>query len=211
MKRILIADDHSIVRQGLNLVLQQHLPNYTFDEAWDAETVMGQLKEHTYELVLLDLNMPDTDPSILMHWIKSFYPGTRMLILSMNDETFFGLRSIQLGAKGYLKKDAPSEDIIAAVQAVLAGKKYVSPELADLILNSTLDGKPVNPFERLSAREFQVAMYIVQDYSVKQISEMLQLQYATVNTFKQRIYEKLEVTHRKDLVQLASAYSFSGK
>lgn len=157
MQRILIADDHTIVRCGLILVLQKHLPNYIFDEAWDAETVMKQLKEHIYELVLLDLNMPDTDPSILMHWIKSFYPKCKVLVLSMNEETLFGLRSIQLGAKGYLKKDTPPEEIVSAIQTVLAGRKYVSANLADSILSSTLDGKSINPFERLSSREFQVA------------------------------------------------------
>lgn len=211
MPHILIADDHSIVRRGLILTLQEYAAHYTFDEAWDAETVMEQLKRQQYELVLLDLNMPDTDPSILLHWIKSFHPLTKILVLSMHEESLFGLRSIQLGAKGYIKKDAPTEEILGAIRTVLSGRKYVSPELADMILDHTLEGKPVNPFERLSAREFQVAMYMVQDYSVKQISEMLQLQYATINTFKQRIYEKLEVEHRKDLVQLASAYSFSGK
>jgi DNA-binding NarL/FixJ family response regulator len=211
MQRILIADDHSIVRYGLSTVLHKSFPNCIFDEAWDAETVMESLKKHTYTIILLDLNMPDTDPSILLHWIKSFHPETKVLVISMNEETLFGLRSIQLGAHGYIKKDAAPEEIVKAVQCVNSGKRYVSPELANVILDNTLQGKPSNPFERLSPREFQVAMYMVQDYSVKQISEMLQIQYATVNTFKQRIYEKLEINQRKDLLQLASAYSFSGK
>jgi two-component system, NarL family, invasion response regulator UvrY len=211
MQRILIADDHSIVRYGLNMILQKHFHNYTLDEAWDAETVMGNMKQHSYALILLDLSMPDTDPSVLLHWIKNFHKETKVLVISMNEETLFGMRAIQLGAHGYIKKDAAPEEIIKAMQSVLSGKKYVSRELANAILDSTLDGKSVNPFERLSPREFQVAMYMVQDYSQKQISEMLQIQYATVNTFKQRIYEKLSVEHRKDLVQLAAAYSFAGK
>ena len=211
MQRILIADDHSIVRYGLCTVLRNAFSDCILDEAWDAETVMENLKKHSYAIILLDLNMPDTDPSILLHWIKSFYEKTKVLVVSMNEETLFGMRSIQLGAHGYIKKDAAPEEIVKAVQYILSGKKYVSRELADAILDNTLEGKPVNPFDRLSPREFQVAMYIVQDYSVKQIGEMLQLQYATVNTFKQRIYEKLELEHRKDLVELASAYSFAGK
>jgi two-component system invasion response regulator UvrY len=211
MQRILIADDHSIVRYGLNTILRNAVPNCLIDEAWNAETVMENLKKNSYAIILLDLNMPDTDPSILLHWIKSFYKETKVLVISMNEETLFGMRAIQLGAHGYIKKDADPEEIIKAVQCVLSGKKYVSQELANAILDSTLEGKSVNPFERLSPREFQVAMYMVQDYSQKQISEMLQIQYATVNTFKQRIYEKLSVEHRKDLVQLATAYSFAGK
>lgn len=211
MQRILIADDHSIVRYGLCTILRNSFPDCILDEAWDAETVMGNLKKHSYAIILLDLNMPDTDPSILLHWIKSFYKETKVLVISMNEETLFGMRAIQLGAHGYIKKDADPEEIIKAVQCVLSGKKYVSHELANTILDSTLEGKSVNPFERLSPREFQVAMYMVQDYSQKQISEMLQIQYATVNTFKQRIFEKLSVEHRKELMQLATAYSFAGK
>jgi two-component system invasion response regulator UvrY len=211
MPRILIADDHSIVRYGLSTVLHKSFPDYTLDEAWDAETVMENLKQHSYAVILLDLNMPDTDPSILLHWIKSFHNTTRVLVISMNEELLFGMRSIQLGAHGYIKKDANPEEIVKAVQCVLSGKKYVSHELANAILDNTLEGKLVNPFERLSPREFQVAMYLVQDYTVKQIGEMLQIQYATVNTFKQRIYEKLELEHRKELMELASAYSFAGK
>jgi two-component system invasion response regulator UvrY len=211
MQRILIADDHSIVRFGLSTTLQKFFPDYILDEAWDADTVMESMKQHPYAVILLDLNMPDTDPSILLHWIKSFYSTTKVLVISMNEEKLFGMRSIQLGAHGYIKKDANQEEIVKAVQRVLAGKKYISQELANAILDNTLDGKSVNPFERLSPREFQVAMYMVQDYSVKQIGEMLQIQYATVNTFKQRIYEKLELEHRKDLMKLATAYSFAGK
>lgn len=211
MQRILIADDHSIVRFGLSTTLQKSFPDYILDEAWDADTVMESMKQHPYAVILLDLNMPDTDPSILLHWIKNFHSTTKVLVISMNEEKLFGMRSIQLGAHGYIKKDANQEEIVKAVQRVLAGKKYISHELADAILDNTLDGKSVNPFDRLSPREFQVAMYMVQDYSVKQIGEMLQIQYATVNTFKQRIYEKLELEHRKDLMKLATAYSFAGK
>jgi two-component system invasion response regulator UvrY len=209
MSRILIADDHSIVRYGLLLTLQKHFPDYSFEEAWDGETVMKQLEQQAYDLVLLDLNMPDTDPGILLHWLKTAQPHIKVLVLSMNEERLFGLRSIQLGAKGYLKKDTPHDQIAAAVKTVLSGKKYVSPELAETILTHAIEGRYANPFERLSTREFQVAMYIVQDYSVRQISDMLQLQYATVNTFKQRIYEKLELKHRKELLEMAAAYSFA--
>lgn len=209
MSRILIADDHSIVRYGLLLTLQKHFPDYTFIEAWDGETVMKQLEEQTCDLVVLDLNMPDTDPGILLHWLRTAQPRIKVLVMSMNEESLFGLRSIQLGARGYLKKDSPHEQIAVAVRTILSGKKYVSPELAEMILSHAIEGKSLNPFERLSTREFQVAMYIVQDYSVRQISDMLQLQYATVNTFKQRIYEKLDLRHRKELLDMAAAYSFA--
>jgi DNA-binding NarL/FixJ family response regulator len=206
MKRILIADDHHIVRIGLTMLLQEFFPDYTIDEAWSAKSVMTLMKKNTYPLVLLDLVMPDTDPTILMHYVKNFHPGTKVLVLSMNDETLYGTRYIQLGAQGYLEKNAPKEEIARAIRTVLAGKKYVSQELADILLQNSLEGKPANPFERLSQREFQIAVYLVQDYSQKQISEMLQVHYDTVNTLKQRLFLKLNIEHHKELTELASVY-----
>lgn len=134
-----------------------------------------------------------------------------MLILSTSDEELFGMRSIQLGAAGFLRKDAPSKEMINALETVMTGRKYVSKELAETILDNTLNGKPANPFDRLTPREFQVAMYLAQDYTLKEISEMLQIQYSTVNTFKLRIFEKLDIEHQRDLMQLVSLYSFGRK
>lgn len=206
MKRILIADDHHIVRIGLTMMLQESFSDYIIDEAWGAKSVMTLMKKNTYQLVLLDLVMPDTDPTILMHYIKNFHPETKVLILSMNDEMLYGTRYIQLGALGYLEKNAPKEEITKAIHTVLAGKKYISQELADILLQNSLEGRPANPFERLSQREFQIAMYLVQNYSQKQISEMLQVHYDTVNTLKQRLYMKLNIEQHKELIELASAY-----
>lgn len=206
MKRILIADDHHIVRFGLTMMLQESFPDYGVDEAWDAESVMNLTKENDYALVLLDLIMPHTDPTLLFHHIRTFHPETKILVLSMNEEMLYGARALQLGAQGYLKKDSPKSEIEKAIRAILAGKKYVSQELAETMVQDSLNGRSANPFERLTAREFQVAMYLVKDYSQKQISEMLQVQYGTVNTLKQRLYEKLNIKYPKELAELAGAY-----
>jgi len=204
----LIADDHDIVRFGLIMMIRETFPGCTPDEAWDAESVMALMKKKIYPLVLLDLVMPDTDPNALLHHIRNFHPETRVLILSMNDEALYGSRFIQLGANGYIKKDAPKDEIKKAIHTVLAGKKYVSQELGDALVQDSLDGTMGNPFERLSPREFQVAMHLVQGYSQKQISEMLQVQYGTVNTLKQRLFEKLNIEHHKDLAELSLIYGF---
>ncbi|WP_342087163.1 response regulator transcription factor [Dyadobacter sp. OTU695] len=206
MNRVLIADDHDIVRFGLTMMIQDTFPGCKSDEAWDAESVKALMKQNEYSLLLLDLVMPDTDPNVLLHHIRNFHPGTRVLILSMNDEALYGARFIHLGAHGYIKKDAQKEEIRKAIHTVLAGKKYVSQELGDALVQESLDGKRANPFERLSAREFQVAMHLVQGYSQKQISEMLQVQYGTVNTLKQRLFEKLNIEHHKDLTELSLLY-----
>lgn len=206
MKRILIADDHDIVRFGLTMMLNQFFPGYTIDEAEDGDNVIHLMKKNEYSLLLLDLVMPGNDGNSLLHYVAGFHPQTKVLVLSMNDEILYGMRSLQLGARGYLKKDSPKEEIAKAIQAVLDGKKYVGNKLANTLLENSLEGRALNPIERLTPREFQVAMYIIQDFSQKQISEMLNVQYGTVNTLKQRIYEKLNIEHRKELVQLASAH-----
>lgn len=206
MNRILIADDHDIVRFGLTMMVKEIFPNCTVAEAWDAESVMGLMKKDVYQLVLLDLVMPATDPAVLLRHIRNFHPESNVLILSMNDESLYGARFIQLGAMGYVKKNAPKDEIKRAIHTVLAGKRYVSPELGDILFQNSLTGKNVNPFERLSAREFQVAMHLVQGYTQKQISEMLHVQYGTVNTLKQRIYEKLNIEDPRALAELSLMY-----
>ncbi|PSL31281.1 response regulator [Dyadobacter jiangsuensis] len=209
MKKILIADDHSLVRYGLKVALINHLTDVEIDESWDGQSTMSQLKGNTYDLVLLDLSMPDTDISTILHWIRNFHPDTKVLIVSMNNEVVFGKRALQMGAHGYIEKDASPEELIKAVDVVLSGKKYMSTDLADAIVNDTLNGKASNPFDQLTPREFQVAMYIVQDYSITQISELMQLQYTSVSTFRRRIFEKLNIADRKGLMQLADAYKLN--
>lgn len=208
MKRILLADDHEIVRFGMRIMLGDSFPGYIIDEAFDGESVMSQVKSNSYDLLLLDMVMPDTDSNSLLQYLKNSHPQTKVLILSVNDETFFGTRAIELGARGYLKKDTSKEEIKRAIETVMAGKKYVSNKLADALVQNVLGEKILNPIERLSPKEFQVAMYIIQDFSQKEISEMLNVQYGTVNTMKQRIYEKLNIKQRRELIELASAHGF---
>ncbi|WP_342084981.1 response regulator transcription factor [Dyadobacter sp. OTU695] len=209
MKKILIADDHSLVRYGLKAALLNHFPEAQIDESWDGQSIMTQLKINVYDLVLLDLSMPDTDPSTVLHWIRSHHTDTKVLVVSMNSEMIFGKRALQMGAHGYLEKDASPEELIRAVNVVLAGKKYMSADLAEIIVNDTLNRKSMNPFDGLTPREFQVAMYIIQDYTITQISELMQLQYTSVSTFRRRIFDKLNISDRKALVQLAEAYKLN--
>lgn len=205
--KILIADDHSLVRYGLKLALHNYFKDSQIDESWDGATVKAQFALHTYDLLLLDLNMPETDSTILLQWIRESHPDTKVLVVSMNDESIFGKRSLQQGAHGYLEKDSPPEELAKAVMTLMNGKRYASPNLANILINDTLTGKSANPFDRLTAREFQVAIYLAKDYSVTQISEILQVQYTSVNTFKRRIFKKLDIDNKSALLRLADAYN----
>lgn len=207
MMKILIADDHSLVRYGLKLALHNYFKDSVIDESWDGSSVREQLASDTYDLLLLDLNMPATDSTQLLQWIGENHPKLKILVVSMNDERIFGKRALQQGADGYLEKDSPPDELARAVNMIMAGKKYASPNLADILITETLNGKAANPFDELAPREFQVAMYMIKDYTVTQISEILKVQYTSVNTFKRRIFQKLNIDSKAELVKLADAYN----
>jgi DNA-binding NarL/FixJ family response regulator len=203
--QVLIVDDHSLVRFGLKVAIESAL-QCQVDEAPDGASAAALLKKKHYDLMLLDLMMPQTDPGDLLHWVKSFRSDMRVLVVSMNNERVFAKWCLQAGAHGYIEKDASSDELFAAIRAVLAGKKYMSADLTESIINETLNGGTSNPFDKLSPREYQVAMYLVRDYSLAQISEMLQVQYTSVSTMRRRLFEKLGLTDKSELLRLAKLY-----
>jgi Response regulator containing a CheY-like receiver domain and an HTH DNA-binding domain len=206
MKNILIADDHSLIRSGLRMILDGMAASTHISEAWDAKSVMGIMKEKSFDLVLLDIQMPSTDPVVLMHWIQSFHPNTKILIVSQNPEHIFGKRYLLLGADGFISKTAPDDEMIKAVNKVLNGGKYISDQLSQSMVQNMLTGAGANPFDQLSQREFQVVICLAQGYAMNDICEMLQVQYSTAHTHKRRAFEKLNVEDNKDLTKLACAY-----
>ncbi len=206
MKKILVADDHSVVRFGLKIIIKENFPDKEVYEASNGKSVMEQMQQSKFELVLLDLVMPDTDSGVLMQWITAHYPETKILIVSMNPEHLYGKRYLQLGAQGYLKKVAEQDEMIKAIEMVLSGKKYVSEELTGLILEEASKGKMLNPFDGLTSREFQIAVLLSKNHTLTQISEGLKIHYTTASTHKQRIYEKLNIDHPSQLIELADIY-----
>ncbi|MCF0070161.1 response regulator transcription factor [Dyadobacter sp. CY261] len=205
--KILIADDHSLVRFGLKLALHNYFNDSQIDESWDGDSVKAQFGIHQYDLLLLDLNMPNTDSTVLLQWIREEHPQTKILVVSMNDEGIFGKRTLQQGAHGYLEKDSSPEELMKAVTTIMNGKRYASSNLANILINDTLAGRSANPFDQLTPREFQVATYLVKDYSVTQISQILHLEYTSINTFKRRIFKKLNIPNKSALIRLAEAYN----
>lgn len=175
-------------------------------EARDAASVMARLKEKPFDLILLDIQMPATDPVVLIHWIQSFYPGTKILVVSQNPEHIYGKRYLQLGADGFISKIAPDEEMVKAVTKVLDGNKYISEELSQSMLRTINSNERANPFDELSQREFQVVICLAKGYPMNEICDMLQVQYSTAHTHKRRAFEKLQIEDNKELAQLAGAY-----
>jgi two-component system invasion response regulator UvrY len=208
MPDILLVDDHSIVRTGLKLLINDFLPHSNIDEAYDGESALQKVKQLNYDLVVMDVNMPHTDSFGTLQAILAVKPSTKVIMFSMNAEEIYAKRYLNLGAKGYVKKDAPNEEIENAINTVLNGKNYISPSFTQKILSGLLSkNEAENPFDKLSSREFEIVQHLAKGDSVAEISKKLNVHTSTVGTHKGRIFEKLRVHNVVELMHLAEAHN----
>ncbi len=207
MSKILLADDHGIVRAGIKALLNENLSKFKIDEAADESEVVKCVKANHYDLIMLDINLGDSDFVKLMEWMNATIPDTPILVFSMYNEELYGLRSLQLGAKGYLRKTASDEEILLAINTVLDGKKYITSTLAELLSNHHDTKQVSNPFKNLSTREMEIALLLNSGKSLPEISTILNIQYSTANTFKRRIFEKLNIRNILSLSRLMQTFN----
>lgn len=207
MPDLLLADDHTVIRSGLKALINRFLSHSTIDEAADGDSAFEKIKQGHYDLVLLDMNMPNTDPVALVSSILALKPRMKIIIFSMYDETIYAAKFLEIGVMGYLQKDESPEEIERAVTLVLNNKKYVSPRLGQLLIPDSNSRKTENPFKRLSAREFEVVLHLVRGESVAEISKELKIHTSTVGTHKARIFEKLGCSNVIELNTMAKAHN----
>jgi len=207
MPDLLLADDHAMIRAGLKVLISSFWPHYHIDEAEDGDSAFEKIKQHNYDLMLLDINMPATDSFALVSNIIALKPQMKIIMFSMYDETVYAQRFLKIGVKGYLQKDEGADEIKKAITMVLDNKKYVSPRLGELLLENLESKGTENPFDRLSARELEIALHLVRGESVAEICNRLTLHSSTVGTHKARIFQKLGCTNVIDLNSLAKAYN----
>ncbi len=203
MTRILIADDHPILRRGLRDILSRELEGAICGEAGNAQEVLSQVQSQDWNLVILDVNMPGRSGLEVLTDLKGLRPKLPVLVLSMHPEDQLGKRVLKAGASGYMNKESAPEELIKAVRKVLAGGMYVSPALAErLAANLHEDsGRPLH--ENLSDREFEVLRLIVAGKTTTQIAEVLHLSWPTVSTYRARILEKMQMTTNAELIKYA--------
>jgi len=206
MAKILIIDDHSIIRVGITFLIRQEIPSAAIDEAKSADAAVALLKKGTYDLVILDVNIPGTDTIDFISYLLTATPHLNILIFTMNPEEWYGRRFLKMGVKGFLNKESPEDEIKKAIWTVLKGNRYISPALAQIISMDALEKKKENPFDELSNREFDVAMRLTRGDSVSAIAESLNLHASTVGTHKAHIFEKLNVQNIIQLADLARLY-----
>ena len=198
----LLIDDHQLVREGLKQLLAKHFPLATLAEASDAASAMGRLAEGEYALILLDIDLPDRGGLDLLGDIMAVSSESRVLVLSGHDEGQFGVRALKAGAAGYISKSAGAEETLAAIRAVLAGRTFVSPDLAGTLVEEMRAGGGA-PHESLSEREFEVLRLFGSGCNASAIAKRLGLSVKTVSTYRARILEKLRLRTTGELVRYA--------
>ena len=203
MLRILIADDHSVVRKGLRQILIEGFPGATIEEVADAEDMIKKIMQSDWDVVISDLSMPGRSGLEALQQIKQINSKIPVLILSIHPEEQYALRVLKAGASGYLNKDMAPEELVNAVQRVMLGKKYITASIAEKLASVLDQDSDKAPHEYLSDREFMVLKLLAAGKSVSEIAESLFLSVTTVSTYRARIMAKMNMKNNADLTLYA--------
>lgn len=204
--KILIVDDHPILRKGLTEILHEHFPGITCYEASNSAETLSIVRKETMDLILLDISLPGPGANGLeiLKQLRAENIGGPVLILSVQPEEQYAIRVLKAGASGYLKKDSAPEELINAINLILSGKKYISQNVADKLAESLVSNPLNSPgYEKLSDRELQVLKYIASGKTVSQIAREISLTVNTISTYRARILEKLHLKNNAELTRYA--------
>ena len=202
MVRIMLVDDHDLVRTGLRRLLEDNGEFSIVAEASNGEDSVSLTKDLQLDVVLMDLNMPGMGGLEATRKLKHLRPEVKIIIVTMIDDVMFPQRLLRAGASGYLTKGAKVDEITKAIREVMANRRYISPDLAQRMATVELDDGR-SPFEELSERELQVLMLLMEGQRVSDISDELCLSPKTVSTYRYRLYDKLSVKNDIELTRLA--------
>jgi DNA-binding NarL/FixJ family response regulator len=203
MLKILIADDHTVVRKGLRQILLEEFPAAIIDEVPDAEELVKKIMSAHWDVVICDISMPGKSGLDVLQQIKADFPDLPVLILSIHPEEQYAIRALKSGASGYLSKDTAPDELVKAVQKVLLGKKYISQAIAEKLANTFSGNSNKLPHEVLSDREFDVMKLLANGKSVSDIADLLSLSVTTVSTYRARVMVKMDLKSNSDLTKYA--------
>ena len=204
MIRIMIADDHSIVREGLKQIIADTRDMVICEEARDGKEAIEKGMTSKYDVLVLDVSMPKGNVLDILKKLKAFKPLIKILVLSMHPEEQYAARVLKAGASGYLTKESAPDELVKAIRKVSQGKKYISPSFAENLADKLSTGdseKP--PHEALSNREYQVMEKLAGGLPVREIAEALCLSEKTVSTYRSRILQKIRVKNNAELIHYA--------
>jgi two-component system invasion response regulator UvrY len=203
MKKILLADDHVIVRKGLKQILADEYGQIQFGEAVNAIEIFRIVREKKWDILILDINMPGRNGLDVLKQIKDEKINIPVLVLSMHPEEQIAMRVLKLGGSGYLPKDAADTELVKAVNLIFSGRKYITSSLAEQLATHMEDPSDKEPHELLSDREFQTFLLIASGKSVSHIAGELSLSIPTVSTYRSRILEKMRMRTNADIAGYA--------
>jgi DNA-binding NarL/FixJ family response regulator len=200
MIKILIVDDHAIVREGLNRIIQAEKDMHVAGMAKDGSEVIRFMLDNEIDVIILDISMPGKSGLDLIKDLKQVQPLVKILMLSMYPEERFAMRSIKAGASGYLTKEMAPEEIVTAIRTIYSGRKYITSALADMIADELQNPSEKVPHELLSDREFEVLCMLAVGKPVVEIAVTLSLSESTVSTYRMRILQKMNLKNNSDLI-----------
>jgi two-component system, NarL family, invasion response regulator UvrY len=203
MIRVLIVDDHAVVRRGLKEILTRELAGSVCDEAGNAEQAISKVRGQAWDLVILDVAMPGRSGLDVLRDIRLEGRELPVLIFSVHPEDQYARRVLKAGARGFMNKESPPEELIKAIKRILSGGRYVSPALAERLAWDLSEDSGRQVHELLSDREFEVLRMIACGKTVSRIAEELHLSVATVSTYRGRILEKMRMTNTAQLIRYA--------
>ncbi len=203
MIKIIIADDHPLIREGFNKIISAESDIEIIAEAENGVELLKVLSSTKCDVVVADLNMPGKHGVDLIKDLKSLYPKIKILVVSAYSEEEFGVRLLKSGISGFVPKDSAADELVNAIRTISVGKKYITKSLAGKIASSLADKTSTKPHEKLSDREFQILCLIAEGFSVNEIAEKLSISVSTVNTYHTRIFEKMDMKSNAELIRYA--------
>ena len=201
--KVLVADDHAVVREGLKRILTQDRSIEVVAEAGDGAAALDRAREVDLDVVVLDMSMPGRGGLETLQELKRRWPQLGVLVLSMHPEDQYAVRVLREGADGYLSKESAAEELISALRKIHNGGKYVSSTLAERLAMTVERGFEGPPHERLSTREFQVLVLIAQGRTVTEVGDELHLSVKTISTYRSRILDKMGMKNNAELMHYA--------
>lgn len=202
--KILLADDHALFRSGLRRILEEELPDAGIEESSSCAETITALRRKGFDLLILDISMHDQNSLNTLPDIKALHPAMPVLILSMYNDRQFIVQALRAGASGYLTKENAPDELIRAIRAITAGRRYISESMAEQIADHLAAGnESQNPHETLSARENEVFLLIAAGAGISDIAAKLSLSVKTVSTYRVRVLEKMGLHSNADLIRYA--------
>lgn len=203
MLKILVADDHPVVRMGLKQILSETKDMMVADEAQTGQEVLKKATKNDYDVILLDISMPGKNGLDILRELRNKKPKLPVLILSIYPEDQYAVRVLKLGAAGYLTKESAPEELTNAIRKVSQGRKYISPSLAEKLATDLEFDSEKAPHETLSDREYQVLCLLATGKRLKDIAEQLDLSIKTISTYRTRILDKMQMHNNAEMIRYA--------